>query len=85
MSKITIRIRSHILQLMEQQLLTIPGFSKVLVPQSSIFCERHPLDQRAELDFHSASLLKQQSVDSHIAPLGRIILSPSKPVFVLSP
>ena len=32
------------------------------------------LDQHAELDFYSASSLKQQSADRHIAPLGHIIL-----------
>jgi hypothetical protein len=42
------------------------------------------LDQRAELDFHSASLLKEQSAGWHVAPLGHIILIPSQPVFVLS-
>ena len=38
------------------------------------------LDQYAELDFYSASSLKQQSSDRHVAPLGRIILIPSQPV-----
>jgi hypothetical protein len=33
------------------------------------------LDQHAELDFHSASSLKQQSADRHVAPLGHIIQS----------
>jgi len=44
------------------------------------------LDQHAELDFfHSASSLKQQSADRHVAPLGHIISIPSQPVFALSP
>jgi hypothetical protein len=43
------------------------------------------LDQHAELDFYSASSLKQQSVDRYFAPLGHIILIPSQPVFVLTP
>jgi hypothetical protein len=43
------------------------------------------LDQHAELDFYSASPLKQQSAGRHIAPLGHIILIPSQPVFALSP
>jgi hypothetical protein len=34
------------------------------------------LDQHAELDFYSASSLKQQSTDRHVAPLGHIILIP---------
>jgi hypothetical protein len=43
------------------------------------------LDQHAELDFYSASSLKQQSASRHVAPLGHIILIPSQPVFALSP
>jgi hypothetical protein len=46
---------------------------------------RFVLDQRAELDFYSASSLKQQSAGRHVAPLGHIILIPSQPVFALSP
>jgi len=42
-------------------------------------------DQHAELDFYSASSLKQQSAGRHIAPLGHIILIPNQPVFALSP
>jgi hypothetical protein len=40
------------------------------------------LDQDALLDFDSASLLKQQSANRHVAPLRHIILIPSRPVFV---
>ena len=43
------------------------------------------LDQHTELDFYSASSLKQQSSDRHVAPLGHIILIPSQPVFTLFP
>ena len=43
------------------------------------------LDQHAELDFYSASSLKQQSTDTHVVPLGHIIPIPSQPVFALSP
>ena len=46
---------------------------------------RFALDQHAELDFYSASSLKQQSAGRHVAPLGHIILIPSQPVFALSP
>ena len=46
---------------------------------------RFVLDQHAELDFYSASSLKQQSADRHVAPLGHIILLPNQPVFALSP
>jgi hypothetical protein len=43
------------------------------------------LDQHAEFDFYSASLLKQQSADRHFAPLRNIIPIPSQPVIALSP
>jgi hypothetical protein len=46
---------------------------------------RFVLDQHAELDFYSASSLKQQFVGRHVAPLGHIILIPSQPVFALFP
>ena len=46
---------------------------------------RFVLDQHAELDIYIASSLKQQSADRHVAPLGHIILIPSRPVFALSP
>jgi len=46
---------------------------------------RFVLDQHAELHFYSASSLKQQSTDRHVAPLRHIILIPSQPVFALSP
>jgi hypothetical protein len=38
-----------------------------------------------ELDFHSVSLLKQQSAGKYVSPLGHIILIPSQPVFALTP
>ena len=41
------------------------------------------LDQHAELDFNSASSMKQQSAGRHVAPLGHIIQS--QPVFGLYP
>ena len=46
---------------------------------------RFVLDQQAELDFYSASSLKQQSAGRPVAPLGNFILIPSQPVFALSP
>jgi hypothetical protein len=46
---------------------------------------RFVLDQHAELDFYSASSLKQQSTGRHVAPLRHVILIPSQPVFALSP
>jgi hypothetical protein len=45
---------------------------------------RFVLDQYAEFDFYSASSLKQQSAGRHVAPLGQIILIPSRPFFALS-
>ena len=44
---------------------------------------RFVLDQHA--DFYSASSLKLQFADRHVAPLVHINLIPSQPVFVLSP
>ena len=46
---------------------------------------RFVLDQHAKLDFYSASSVKQQCVDGHVAPLRHIILIPSQPFFTLSP
>jgi hypothetical protein len=43
------------------------------------------LDQHAELDFYSASWLKQQSTGRNVTPFGHIILIPSQPIFALSP
>ena len=43
------------------------------------------LDQHAKLDFYSASSLRQQSADRHVAPLRHIILFLGQPVFALSP
>jgi hypothetical protein len=37
----------------------------------------------AELEFYSASSVKQQSADRHVAPLGHIILIPSQPGLAL--
>ena len=45
---------------------------------------RFVLDLQAELDFYSASTLKQQSADKHVAALEHIILIPSQPVFALN-
>jgi hypothetical protein len=42
------------------------------------------LDQHTELDFYTASSLKQQSADRHAAPLWHIILILSQSVFALS-
>ena len=44
---------------------------------------RFVLDQNSELDFYSASSLKQKSADRHLAPLGHII--PSHPIFAITP
>ena len=39
------------------------------------------INRRSQLDFYSASSLKQQYMDRHVAPLGNMTLIPSKPVF----
>jgi hypothetical protein len=71
-------------------LTTIHQFFSYIMARTSSFSMRwwrvrFVLDQHAELDFYSTSLLKQQSVGRHVAPLGHIILIPSQPVFALSP
>jgi hypothetical protein len=44
------------------------------------------LNQHAQLDIvYSASSLRQQSADRHVALLGHTIVIPSQPTFVLSP
>jgi hypothetical protein len=51
-----------------------------------IFSEvRFVLDQHAELDFYSASSLKQQSAGRHVALLGHIIMILSQQVFAHTP
>jgi hypothetical protein len=45
---------------------------------------RFVLDQHAELDFYSASSLKQKSVGRHVSPLRHIILIPGQPVYCLA-
>jgi len=46
---------------------------------------RFVLEQHAELDFYSATSLKQQFAGRPVALLGHIILIPNQPVFALSP
>ena len=46
---------------------------------------RFVLDKHAELGFHSASSVKQQSAVWNVAPLRHIILIQNQPVFALSP
>jgi hypothetical protein len=56
----------------------------ICLPADCCFSDevRFVLDQHAELDFNSASSLKQQSAGRHIAPLGHNILIPKQPVFL---
>jgi hypothetical protein len=42
---------------------------------------RFVLEQHAELDFYSASSLKQQFAGRHVAPFGHIIMIPNQSVF----
>jgi len=46
---------------------------------------RFVLAQHAELEFYSASSLKQQSTGRHVTLLGHTILIPSQSDFALSP
>jgi len=65
-------------------LTPIQQFFSYIIARTSYDDEvRFVLDQHAELDFHSASSLKQQSAGRHVPPLGHIILIPSQPVFAL--
>ena len=72
-------------------LMPIQQFSAISWPEQVNFHwddddeVRFVLDQHAEFDLYSASSLKQQFADWHVAPLGHIILIPSRPVFALSP
>jgi len=43
------------------------------------------LNKQTQLDFYSANSLKQQYTDIHVAPLEHNIVSPSQPVFALTP
>ena len=43
------------------------------------------LDQHAELEFHSANSLKQQSAGRHVLTLGHILLIKSQTVCPLAP
>ena len=43
---------------------------------------RFVLDQHAELEFYSASSLKQHPAGRHVAPLGQIIQIPSQPLTI---
>jgi hypothetical protein len=45
---------------------------------------RFVLNQHAELDFYSASSLKQQSAGRNVTPFGHIIPIPSQPIFAHS-
>ena len=57
---------------------------KILKTFTHVMRGRFVLYQHTELDFYSASSLKQQSTDRHVAPLGHIILILSQSVFVLT-
>ena len=67
--------------------------SELFNANSAIFHQYHSenklifneMTMTSELDFYSASSLKQQSAGRHVAPLVHIILIPSQLVFALSP
>ena len=48
-----------------------------------IHCKHFVLDQHAELDFYSASSLKQQPIGRHVTPIRHIILNLSQHVFIV--
>ena len=64
-------------------------FSNVMARTSYIRWDeddvRFVLDQHTKLDFYCASLLKQQPMGNHVAPLGHIIMILSKAVIVFTP
>jgi hypothetical protein len=64
-------------------------FSYIMAEQVNIKWDddevRFVLDQHAQLYFHSASSLQQQSAGGHVASLGHFVPIPSQPVFALSP
>jgi hypothetical protein len=72
-------------------LLSIAWVSDCCLTSTQQFCKwnrdetRFLLDQHAYLDCYSASSLKQQPAEIHVAALGHIILIPSHPVCGLSP
>ena len=76
---------------MSEWVLLNANFSAISWPEQVNFqwddddVVRFVQDQHAELDFYSASSLKQQSAGRHVAPLGNIILILSQPVIALSP
>ena len=61
-----------------------PGEKKLILNEMMMKSALY-INQHAELHLYSASSLKYQSTGRHVAPLGHIILIPSKPVFALSP
>ena len=64
-------------------LVPILQFFSYITTRTSYFSEvRFILDQHSYLDFYSASSLKQQSADRHVAPLGHIDLIQSQPVLL---
>ena len=61
------------------------GKDKLIFNENDYAQFRFVLDQHAELDFYSASSMKQQFSDKHVAPLGHIILIARQPAVALSP
>ena len=59
------------------------GQIKFIFNENDVYV-RFALDQNAELDFYSASSLKQQSVERHVTLLRHISLILSQPVFAYS-
>jgi hypothetical protein len=56
-----------------------------IIAKTSCYDVCFVIEQYAELDFNSASGLKQQSTGIHVTPQRHIILILSQPVFALTP
>ena len=57
------------------------GENKLIFYEMMMMMSAFLLDKHAQFDLYGVSSLKQQSGDGHVAPLGHIILIPSKLVF----
>jgi hypothetical protein len=61
------------------------GKNKLILNEMMMMSSTLYYSNTLKLDIYSASSLKQQSADRHVAPLCHIILIPSQPVFTLTP
>ena len=61
------------------------GKNKLILNEMMMMSSTLYYSNTLKLDIYSASSLKQQSADRHVAPLCHIILIASQPVFTLTP